>query len=256
MIKFAELEPLIEVVKGHKTGHSIVHKYGTGTLTTTMSVVTQTGAYQVPTTAQSLEFVSDSANDAAAGTGAREITVIGLNASWEEKTCVINTNGLTAVPIPIDLIRVYRWYVSKSGTYATSITASHAGNLTIRGAGGGTVWDTIPVAPLPYGQSVIGAYTIPKGKTGYVLSKIAFVDTAKTADIYLFRRDNADTVAAPYTGIMRIIEREIGVQGGFPVLPKTPKGPFKGPCDIGFFGVVSTGTADVSVEFEILLVDK
>ena len=255
MRRLADLDSFTEIVKGNKTGHQIIHKYGTGTLSTTMSLVTQTGAYQTPTAAVALEIVSDSANDAAAGTGARSVIVEGIDANWNVSKQTVATNGITAVSVPIPLLRVYRWYVETSGTYATSTTASHAGNLSIRVAGAGAVWDTIPNTPIQYGQSVIGAYSIPKGKKGYLISKIIFVDTNKVADIYLFKRENADIVTAPYTGVMRIIEREIGVQGGFPVIPKTPKGPFVGPCDIGFFGIVSTGTADVSVEMEILLID-
>ena len=54
---------------------------------------------------------------------------------------------------------------------------------------------------------------------------------------------------------MRITEREIGVQGGFDHHFAVPKGGHVGPCDIGFMAKVASGTASLSVEFELLLID-
>lgn len=244
-----------EVAKGNVNGHSLVHKFGTTLLTTTPAVVSQTGAYQVPMAVVTLEIVSSDANDTAAGSGAQEVTIFGLDADWNETTVVVDTNGLTAVIVSVDFIRVFRWIVSRSGTYASSVAASHAGVLTLQVSGGGTVWDRIPITPFPLGQSVMGAYTIPKGKTGYLLSKQIFIDSTKTADIYFFQRTNADDVTTPYSGVRQIVEREVGVAGTLAMDFRSPKGPFIGPCDIGFIGSVSVNDAEASAEFELLLVD-
>ena len=244
-----------EVAKGNVPGHSIIHKFGSALLTTTQQVITRTGSYQTPTSVVSLEIVSDSSNDTAAGIGAQEVTVIGLNADWEEVTFTVIMNGLTPVPLGTDLIRLYRWYVSRSGSYADSVTSSHVGVLSIQVLGAGTMWDFIPNTPLPYGQSTMGAYTVPKKKKGYLLSKQIFVDSTKSADIYFFKRESADDVTPPYSGARRLLENEIGVAGTLTMDFRSPKGPFIGPCDIGFFGSVGVATAFTSVEFEILLVD-
>ena len=55
---------------------------------------------------------------------------------------------------------------------------------------------------------------------------------------------------------MRLLEHEVGIDGGITISPHSPKGPFVGPCDIGFIGRVAVTTANVSVEFELLLVDN
>jgi len=112
-----------------------VHKFGAANLTTTIAPITYSGVYQTPMTAQSLEFVSSNANDISTGSGAREITVIGLDSSWNEVSQTVITDGTTPVALNTDLIRLYRWYVSQSGTYATQSMGSHAGILTIRAAG-------------------------------------------------------------------------------------------------------------------------
>lgn len=247
-----------QVALGNIPGYSIIHKFGASLLDTTIHPLTQSTFYRVPITNTALEFVSSSANDSANGSGAQEITIIGsveIDGDWVEVTQTLETNGLTPVSLDIDLIRLPRWYVSRSGTYATATAGSHQGTLTIREAGAGAIWSSVVLTPFPNGQSQIGVYTIPSGKIGYLISKDIFVATTKVADIYFFQRPLANDVTPPYTGIMRLVEREIGVVGGYPYQPKAPKGPFVGPCDVGFMGVVSVGTAECSVEFELLLID-
>ena len=245
-----------DIAKDDVVGEVIVHKFGTGTVGTSLVPVTQSGFYRNPTAAVSLEFVSDDVDDNSAGNGAREITYFCLDSSWLEVTGTVATNGTTAVALGDDCIRLHRWFVSSSGAYATQTTGSHEGNLTIRVAGAGDVWSTIPNTPLAIGQSQIGSYTIPAGKTGYLLGKTVFTDTAKVADVYFFQRPNADDVTVPYSGILKIVEREVGVTGGFSHHFAIAKTGIVGPADIGFMAKVSSGTAEVSVEFELLIVDN
>lgn len=145
--------------------------------------------------------------------------------------------------------------MSESGTYADETTASHNGTLTIRSVVGGIVWDTISANQPFAAQSEIGVAAIPIGFTGYILSKNIFVDTAQTADIYLMQRQFANDVIAPYKGVRRLVERDIGVSGAYNVEFKIPKGPFIGPADIGFMAEVSAQPSPVSVDFEILIIE-
>jgi len=245
-----------EVAKGNVEGHSVIHKFGSAVLTSTQRVITQTGTYETPTAPVTLEILSDDANDTAAGIGAQQVMIIGLDLNYEEISFTAEMNGVTPVTLDADLIRLYRWYVNRSGSYADAATSSHVGVLSIQVSGGGTVWDIMPNTPLPYGQSSIGAYTVPKGKTGYLLSKQIFVDSTKSADIFFFKRDHADDVTPPYSGTRRLIENEVGVAGTLTMNFRSPKGPFIGPCDVGFFGSVESNIAFTSVEFELLLVDS
>ena len=245
-----------DVSQGSVAGETIIHKFGAGSVGTTLAPVTQSGFYRTPTTAVALEFVSDDVDDNSAGTGAREITYSCLDASWLEVTGTLATNGTTAVALPDSCTRLYRWSVSASGSYSSGSVGSHEGILTIRESGGGDIWSIIPNLPFPVGQSQIGAYPIPADKTGYLLGKTVFTDTAKVADVYFFQRPNADDVTAPYSGIMKIVEREVGVTGGFNHHFAIPKNGIVGPADVGFMALVSSGTADMSVEFELLIVDN
>lgn len=247
------------VAKGEIPGYSVVHKFGSGLLTTSLLPITQTNTYPTPTTAQSLEFVSSGVADAQNGVGAREITFVGLDANWNEQTVTVAThatNGTTAVAITGTWVRLYQWYVSQSGTYATQSAGSHAGILTVRIAGAGATWSTIPISPFPVGQSQIGVHTIPTGYTGYLISKDVTVDSSKVTDIYFFQRPFANDVTTPFTGTMKMIEREINVVNSFTKTFHIPKGPFVGPCDIGFMGKVSVGTGEVAIEYELILIQN
>ena len=246
---------LVAVAEGRVPGHRVIHKFGSGNVSTTPIPVTASGLWRTPTATVNLEFVSNNVNDTVNGTGARKITVHGIDADWNETVEVIETNGTTAVPLTLPLLRLHRWYVSESGTYADETSASYAGELSIQELGGGALWDSI-LGTLPFpAQSEIGVLTIPIGYTGYILSKNIFTDTSKSANIYFIQRPFANDVVAPYTGIRKIIERDIGVTGGYNVNYRVPKGPFVGPCDIGFMAHVSVGSADVSVEYEMLLIE-
>ena len=104
---YGSKEWYMEVKKGNIPGHSIVNKFGAGNVGTTLTPVCISGTYQNPITATALEFVSSSVNDTSAGTGAREVTVIGLDSNWEEVSQTVTTNGTTPVALSTNLIRLY-----------------------------------------------------------------------------------------------------------------------------------------------------
>ena len=246
-----------KVASGEIPGIDDIHKFGSSVVGTTMQPITIGGAYQTPMSAVNLEFVSDDANDTSGGTGARSITIQGLGADWLDLEQVISTNGVAAVQLPSPMTRVHRWFVSPegTGTYATQFAGSHAGNLTLRVSGAGATWSVIPNSPFPFSQSQIGVYSVPLGKTGFILSKKMGVDATKVADIYLFQRLKINVIAAPFEP-MKVVERDINITNPVPVNFTTPLGPFIGPCDVGFMGRVTLSTGTISCEFELLLLDS
>ena len=247
---------LMEVALGNVSGQVIVQKFGqNAAVGTTFEPITKAGVYQTPTAATALEVVSSDANDTSAGTGAQQVTIVGLDSSWNEVSQTISMNGTTAVAVPTSLVRVYRWYVSRSGTYATATAGSHVGTLTLRVASAGATWSTIDAsAGFPEGQSEIGVYTVPDGKTGYILQGDVEVESTKAVDLILFQRPGADDVTTPFSA-MRLVHRLPGIADRATIAPRTALGPFVGPCDIGFMGKVASGTAEVSVSFEVLVID-
>ena len=240
--------------RGQISEYSEVHKFGTNASVGTSFVpISRGGIYQTPTAAAALELVSSDANDTSAGTGARTVTVIGLDSNWAEVSQVVTMNGTTAVALSTNLIRAYRMYVTTSGTYGTATAASHAGTITLQGSGGGATWLQIYPTNFPRGQSQCGVYTIPTGYTAVVYFHYLSVEANKPATVVFLQRPNADTVSAPYSGVRCAFELG-GIQGYASLIDTaTPQGPFVGPCDIGFMGRFDTGTGSISVEFEIIL---
>lgn len=245
----------IKITLGLVSGVMNGTKFGSASIGATISPVCESLFYRTPTSAASLEFVSDDVNDSASGSGAREMEFTGLDANFNEVTQIISTNGTTAVPLPIDLIRHYRFQVTSSGTYASQIAGSHQGNLTLRESGAGQVWSVIPNTPFPAAQSQIGVVSIPIGKTIFITKRSFNVDSVKAANIFIFERQNIDDVTVPYTGVMRLIEKNIGVTGYQSKSFVFPIGPFVGPADVGIMGVFPVGSGDISVDFEMFEMD-
>lgn len=242
-----------EVEKGQVPGHSIVHKFGHGNVGTTMVPLTVSGVYQTPMSAVALEFVSNSDNDTSDGAGAREITYIGINSNYDEVTFTLDTNGQTPVALSVDLLRLYRWFVSASGTYAGGGIGSHAGVLTTRIASAGATWSEIELVPFPGGQSEIGAYTVPNGFSAYIIQQELHGDSAKSVDVVLFKRTGIDIVTAPFSA-MTTMSHYVGIKGINATDFKAPIDNIPARTDIGYMGIVSNGTADVSIHFSILLI--
>lgn len=234
---------------------SETHKFGGSTsLTTTFAPVAIGGTYPTPTSGQGLEIFSDSTADSTTGTGAHKVTVQGLSTSWEIQSEEVTMNSTSAVALTNTYLRVFRAYVSESGSYASQTAGSHVGTITIQSTGGADTFCKIRATDFPRGQSEIGAYTVPTGKTAYVYMHHVASDSNKAVDYLFFQRPNADTLTSPYSA-MRMVREYLGIQG-MQILQEdgAPLGPFVGPCDIGFMAKAAA-TAEVSVEFEIILVD-
>jgi len=201
-------------------GFNYVNKFGRvinySTTIVDVNDIATPAVYAWLTTAVSLEAISSSANDTAAGTGARTVVVQGLDANFEEIEETITMAGLSAsTATTAKFIRVHRAYVATSGTYGTTTAGSHIGNITIRVESAGAVQIYLPASPAPVGQSNVARYTIPAGKTGYLIHATFQASGNKPSDFYLWRRNGSDTVSAPYTP-KRLIEYYSGVSDSIP----------------------------------------
>ena len=98
------------------------------------------GIYAWPTQARTIGLVSDSANDDAAGTGARVVRVEGLDANGDLYEEDIDMDGTTAVSKSQPLLAVNKLTVIETGT-----GRANAGTITATAATDNTVSATIPV---------------------------------------------------------------------------------------------------------------
>ena len=217
-----------EVVKGNIPGHSIIHKFGRNDAVAS-GVWERVALLSVPafhlSAATTVRIkAGGNANDTAAGTGAREVTVEGLDASGNSLSETIATNGIAASASTTgSFLRDFRAYVSAVGTYSTTpTTGTNQAAITIENTAG--TQDLISIAQYE-GQSQYCGYTIPAGKTGYLLSALITVDSNKTADAKIITRAGITDAAAPFSSL-RIRNYWDGVTGVLPFHPKSPIGPF------------------------------
>lgn len=122
------------------------------------------GLYPFLAAAATLEVVSTSVNDTAAGTGARTVLVSGLNSSYATITEVVILNGTTPVSTVNQFLRVNIFTTTSAGS-----GEQNAGDITLRVAGGGTV-QSIMRAGYGFGRSAI--YTVPAGFTLFITSAV------------------------------------------------------------------------------------
>ena len=121
-----------------------------------------TGAYPWIPSARTLEIVSSSANDSAAGTGARKVLVSGLDANFNPISETVTMNGTTAVPLVNTYLRVQQGISISAGSSQINL-----GTITIRDSGAGATRAVMPIALDGFGIGITSqtAYTVPAGFT-------------------------------------------------------------------------------------------
>lgn len=247
---------LIEVRKGNVPGHSMIHKFGhnpavpNGSFAHLSEMPFAIASFRQSAVAMRVKAGGNGA-DTAAGAGAQEITIQGIDdITFAEVTDVVATAGAGAsAATSTKFWRVHRAWVSAVGTYTVANTAA----VIIEDSGGGADFLTIATGE---GQTQYAGYTIPGGKTGYLLSVHVTIDSTRPCNVRCFVRENIDDVSAPM-GANRIKLDWNGVESpGFMYSPKGPELVINEKSDVWFEGATSGGTAHVSCNFELLLVDN
>ena len=245
-----------DITRGIAEGCSVNHKFGRNTAVGgTFAPVAIGGVYRTPqpvgATALRIK-AGGNANDTTNGTGARAITLQGLDASGNEITETLATAGASASAATTkQFIRLYRAYVSASGTYATATAASHAAAIVIENAAGGVDWATIADTTIARGQSQIAVYSVPIHRSIMITDIKISSDADKKANLILFQRRNILSSAAPYEA-MRLVEEYPQVSGLHQVLFNPPLGPFPALTDVGFMARSTSTEIDLSVSFNIV----
>lgn len=235
---------------------SIVHKFGRAVVGTTFAPVAFGGAYQMPqpASATKLRVKAGDTGDTAAGIGARKIVIQGLDETGALVSEELTTAGTSASANSTnDYIRLFRAYVSESGTYAaTGVAGSHEDDIVIENSAGTADWLTIDATDAPRGQSEIAFYSVPEGKTAYVSHVKINSDSTKATTVIFVKREGITDAAAPYEAF-RLQFQLGGVAGDHILNPEVPYGPFEAGTDIGFMAKVGVGTGEVDIDFEIVL---
>jgi hypothetical protein len=241
-------EQNINIARGLIRGASVVHKFGRNP---NIGGVPETvwmhgGTYTYLTSASTVYVSGADAQDSVAGTGARTVTVQGLDASYNEIEETLTVDGAVSTK---SFLRVYRAFVDSAGTLQTNKGVV----LVSTGAsGGGTVLADIGIigtgTTFGLGQTQLALYTIPAGKTGYLCNwNVGIGDYNDKATATLYTREIGNGLIFRTRDIMDI-------PGG--LHQRTYTVPFALPekTDIEIRAIASTGTT-VSSAFDIILFD-
>lgn len=245
----------LDVSRGNVQGVRVVHHFGRNTaIGATFTPVTRSGFYRTPQVSGATALrikAGGNAADTANGAGARAITLIGLDANGELISEVLATAGASASdPTAQTFIRLLDAFVSASGTYATQAAPSHFGNIIIEAAAGGADWALISDGSFPRGDSEVGAYTTPKGRSAYVQAIRMSSDADKKANIVLFKRSGILETVAPYSPM--VLVAEFPAVSGSLQIDYDPPLAFPQLTDFGFMASVSASTVDVTVSFDVI----
>jgi len=165
------------------------------------------GLYTYLTSAGVLTVTSTDGDDAAAGTGARTVTVDGLDANYNQVSETLTVGGSAG---SVEFFRVFRAFVASSGSSGTN-----EGTISI--ASGATTLSEIRVAGGEgLGQTFMAIYTVPADYTGYIYQ--LDLSTAKSdGDVFLVKRGQNDNGSWRSQDVMHTNQNSIERNYKFPL---------------------------------------
>lgn len=190
------IEQELDIAEGKRAGWAKVNKLGKNsdvdTGTVPEFIIESGGIYAgFPLTgAETIDVFSSSANDTAAGSGARSVTMFGLDENWEVQSETITLNGTTAVTTTGQWQRLHSAFVKSSGS---SNQAFNDGTLTFRHT---TTTANVFLSIIPgSNQSNYAVYTIPAGKVGIIKRYCSSIrrGTATSVDGAFWIRTDGDS---------------------------------------------------------------
>ena len=168
------------------------------------------GLYTYLTSAGVLTVTSSDNDDAASGTGARTVTVEGLDANYNQVSETLTVGGSAG---SVEFFRVFRAFVATSGSSGTN-----EGTISI--SQGATTLAQIRTVGSPtstgLGQTFMAIYTVPAEYTGYIYQWD--LSTAKSdGDVFLVNRGHNDNGTWRSQDVMHTNQNSIERNYKFPL---------------------------------------
>jgi hypothetical protein len=241
---------MTDISKGKVLKTSYIHKFGRNpSIGGAPETVWMNGGIYTYLTSPSTVYVSsDNGNDAAGGTGARTVTVQGLDVNYNSVEETLTVGGSVST---VEFLRVFRAFVVEAGSVGTNI-----GNVLVStgAGGGGTVLADIGTigtgSTFGLGQTQLSLYTIPANCTGYLTTwNVGIGAYNSSATVSLYTREYT-------TGNLGFRTRDImDVPGGYHTRNYDIPIHIPAKTDIEVRAIASTGTT-VSASFDLITVRK
>lgn len=211
-----------DIAQGKKGGVSKSNKLGKNSdIDTTVSLsspefVTEIGGTYTGfpvSDAETITITSDNTADAAAGTGARTLTIIGLDSDWNQISETVTLNGTTGVTTANVFRRAHTMFVRTAGSTGTNVGVLTATHTT-------TTANVFLSILAGVGSSNFAVQTVPAGKVGYIFKYTGAVrrggTTAADGAFWIRPFEGAFRYRRPFT-INAGAQLEITPYGGFRV---------------------------------------
>lgn len=233
----------LQVARGKVRNASSINKFGfNDTVGTSFEVIAAGSSnFTYPTTAAVASVVSTDVNDDDGDTGARTLSIQGLDGDYNEITETVTLNGTSAVTTTATFLRVFRARVETAGSSSGAegvITVTVGGNELAR------------LDPQYDNQTLQAAYTVPAGKKAY-LYRIQATSTKdnKAAMVGLFTRSSDADSVFTVRQLVEVYRNNVVVDFPFPLeIPEK--------TDIELRGKnLDTGNISIGGTFDLLLVD-
>jgi len=247
--RMGKIEPFeLQVARGQITMHSSFCQFG---INNTVGQANETiwigsNQYSFPTSASVLKVSSSSANDAAAGTGARTIQIQGLDANYEAVSETVSLNGQTAVNTTNSYLRVNKMIVLTAGSGGTSAGFIYAGTGDVDA---GVPAVIVNQTGLIANETESAFYSVPAGYTAFIN-----MWTMSSGNVTADEWTRFTLRIRPFGGVFGIkAQYHIPGTGIYECVAAYPIAiPEK--SDIDIWGYASDGTALVSSQLQLMLI--
>lgn len=229
-------------------GYKVVHKFGhnldiDGAFETIWSEGTN---YTFISSATVLKISSSSTDDTSDGTGARTVTIQGLDANYFEQSETITLNGQTAVNTSNTYFRIHRMFVETAGSGSDNAGTIYAGTGTVTT---GVLANKYAAIPVGYNQTMMAVYTVPCNKTAYMTMFYAQPDSSASYQAQML------TGRATDSGILRV-RNELHAFQNQAIFNYKPYLKLTEKTDIQLRAKTGTANVEFAGGFSLILVDN
>jgi len=239
----------LQVARRQIAWHYTVHKFGFNSdIDDTLETVwAQGGLYSYLAAATQLSVSSSSANDTSAGTGARTVTLSGLDANYAEISETVTLNGQTAVTTTNSYLRIFRMVVNSAGSGGQNAGVIYAGTGTVTAGVPANKYATIVIGD---NQTLMAIWTVPANHTAYLLQTDVTVATTQNN-----KYCTASLVARPFGEVFQVKDRFVKAESQATLTYSLPL-KFEEKTDIEYRAIGDSAGADIAISaaFEIIYI--
>ena len=213
------------------------------------TVWAQGGLYSYLSAATVLKISSSSTADTSAGTGARTVTISGLDANYDEISETITLNGQTAVNSTLSYLRINRMVVRSAGTGGQNAGVIYAGTGTVTTGVPANKYATIAIGD---NQTLMALWTVPRGYTAYLTQTDVTLATTQNN-----KYCTCSLVVRPYGEVFQVKDRFVKSESTTTLTYSVPL-KIAEKSDIEYRAIGDSAGADIAISagFEIVYIEN